>query len=168
MRNHGFPLVAEFILPPNRFTASAGDHRRLQVAVFGGVPLFRKIWIERREVIDARGNRLPRADRTAVVLMDPRADTALVFMSVRTAPPRLSRSRHHPIRRYAVFLAVPFFGDFGVFRLQIVKPGQQLFIGAKRTAASADAGGDFCLPFMAEFILPPHGAVALRRHHIWL
>lgn len=90
-------------------------------------------------------------------------DDSLPFVACTAAPPHaFSAARGDVLRgEAAIFGGMPFFGDGGFQRGEVVEPCQHFLIGAVGAAAAAlGAAGDNCLVVVALFAAPPDLAIA--------
>lgn len=90
-------------------------------------------------------------------------DDSLPFMACAAAPPdALSAAGGDVLRgEGAIFGGVPFFGDGGFQRGEVVEPCQHFLIGTVGAAAAAlGAAGDDGLVVVAPLAAPPHFAIA--------
>ena len=147
--------------PPDLAVAVRGDLLRRERGVKRRVPLRREPRLSRGQIVEAREHGLARAVRAARAL-HPGRHPRLPYMAARAAPPDLARRgrEHVPGRQRAVLLAVPFRGEGGVRRGEVVLARAELAVRADGAARPGDAGLHGRAPAVALRALPPHVAVA--------
>lgn len=162
----GLPGVAFGALPPDT-TACARHHvTRREGAVFGGMPLLRKMWVATGQVVVTFFELFVGADGTTGAI-HPRFDLRAPCVAFGTAPPNkaVTAGQHLTWCEIAVFLRMPFFGERRIGGGQIGFTSYGVAPSAVGTAcATTSSGMNRRLPAVPIGTAPPNMFFAAMRH----
>lgn len=162
----GLPGVAFGALPPD--TAACAWHHiaRREGAVFDGMPLLRKMWVETGQVVVTLFELFVGADGTTSAI-HPRFDLSAPGVAFGTAPPNkaVTARQHLTWCEIAVFLRMPFFGKCRIGGGQIGFTSYGVAPSAVGTAcATTSSGMNRRLPAVPIGTAPPNMFFAAMRH----
>ena len=162
----GLPGVAFGALPPDTAVCARHHIARLKGAVFGGMPLLRKMWVATGQVVVTFFELFVGADGTTGAI-HPRFDLRAPCVAFGTAPPNkaVTAGQHLTWCEIAVFLRMPFFGKCRMDSGQIVFASNGITPGTVGTArATACSGMNSCLPVVPIGTAPPNTLFAAMGH----
>lgn len=162
----GLPGVAFGALPPDTAVCARHHVTRREGAVFGGMPLLRKMWVAAGQVVVAFFQLFVGADGTTGAV-HPRFDLRAPCVAFGTAPPdqAVTARQHLTWCEIAVFLRMPFFGERRMDSGQIGFTSYGVAPRAVRTAcATASASMNCRLPVVPVCAAPPNMFFAAMGH----
>ena len=152
--------MAAFTQPPYFLFTSRRYLLRMQIPIFRGMPAQCQFWMGCPQIVKSHKYFSSGTIRAPLILIDSITDSGFPFMPASTEPPHffVAAWRYHVRPQVTVAVIVPFCGDVGAQRLEIVKARQRFLIravwavGTFWLCSAIDCG----LPSMMLLALPPY------------
>lgn len=162
----GLPGMAFGALPPDTAVCAWHHVARLEGAVFGGMPLLRKMWVETGQVVVTFFELFVGADGTTGAVHS-RFDLRAPGVAFGTAPPNkaVTAGQHLAWGEAAVYLRRPFFGERRMGGGKVGFASNGITPGTVGTAcATACSGMNRRLPVVPVCTAPPNTLFAAMGH----
>lgn len=168
-KNHGTPFVSLTAPPPYLFMTPASHHIGFQVPVQGWMPFPGKRWVQRFQVIKSCQYFFARTIGALITAWCSRRDNRLPRMSLFAFPPHffVAESGYVTGRHRLVFVGIPLACDVWKKRLQVVKPGANLFPGTVWASFPVCPWSDSRFPLMTFFAFPPIAFYGTGKNVLW-